>query len=78
MTAEPVQSPNFSSPVNEPKGEIVASVPQIAILNNHLPCGFRFELYENARKFDPSTMLTGKRKKTVFSLFASSIWEPFS
>lgn len=43
--------------------EITASICQIAVLNNLLPKGFRFELSENVAKCD--VMNTGKRKKTV-------------
>ena len=48
------------------RAELNASVIQIAMLNNKLPCGYRFELYETVRKNEPSEFKTGKRKKMVF------------
>ena len=49
----------------EISGEITGTIAQMAILNNLLPRGFRFEPYENARRLDPSLISSGKRKTVV-------------
>jgi len=52
----------------ESKGEIMATKPQIVVLNNMLPPKYRFESCEKAQKLAPSNVKTEKRTKTV-SLF---------
>ncbi len=65
MTAEPPQSLPAAPSSDDYNGELPASAFQVAILNNLLPRGFRFELYENARKADPTNAKCAKRKKPV-------------
>jgi len=67
MASEIGQNVQMTSREEEVKGEIAASVFQIAILNNMLPRGYRFEAYENARKNDFFQPKAGKRKKVVIS-----------
>ncbi len=52
-------------PVGGIKAELNANVFQIAKLNNMLPRGYRFELFETMRKNEPSQFKSGKRKKVV-------------
>ena len=58
---------NLALPTISPElnGEITGTTAQIAILNNLLPRGFRFEPYESARRLDPSLISSGKRKTVV-------------
>ena len=46
-------------------GELNASVYQIAILNNKLPRGYKFDLYENVRKTDSFDRKPPRPKKAV-------------
>ena len=50
------------------KGEIEGSVPQIAILNNLLPRGFRFEPFENIKKGDNSHSRSEGHKDVIFRM----------
>ncbi len=59
------ESKNPAAEVTEIEGELDASAPQMAILNGMLPCGFRFELFETARKSATMEPHSGKRTKTV-------------
>lgn len=72
MTSENVQASSGASPYEDVKGELIANVYQIAILNNLLPRGFRFESYENVRKSDIREPATGKRQKTVALIITKS------
>jgi len=53
---------------NEINGEVIASVPQIAILNNLLPRGFRFEPFDNIKKLNASVTKSMKRAAAVIYL----------
>jgi hypothetical protein len=65
----PSQPANLpSSPAAMP-GTMMASALQMAILNNMLPNGFKFELVENAWKVDSTEKKLGKRQKTVFRAY---------
>ena len=68
MTTDIPWNSSFPSDLNDIHAEITATIPQIAILNNLLPRGFRFELYESVQKLDPSFIKTGKRKQVVINL----------
>ncbi len=46
-------------------GELCANVYQIAILNNKLPRGYKFDLYENVRKTDSFDRKPSRPKKNV-------------
>ncbi len=59
------QTQNQPAEEGGPSGEISTTVPEIAMLNNMLPRGYRFELYENVRKSSPFEARSGKRKKPV-------------
>jgi len=61
--------PMYQSP--DIKAELNASTIQIAMLNNKLPRGFRFELYDTIKKNEPTEFKTGKRKKMV-TIFSSN------
>lgn len=62
----PSANPNTSAVT----GEVEATIQQIAILNNLLPKGFRFETFENARKLDSGHTKSGNRKPPVL-IFSS-------
>ena len=59
---------NSNASVLQPclKGEIFATTCQVAILNSHMPYGYRLELSEDLLKQNDSHSKSAKRKKPVF------------
>jgi hypothetical protein len=49
-------------------GEVIASIPQMAILNTLLPRGFRFEPFDNVRRLNASTAKSLKSATAVIYL----------
>ena len=48
-----------------PTGELTATVHQIAVLNNMIPRGFKFEVADNMPKINKPGNKSSKRKKHV-------------
>ena len=65
MATDVMQTASTLSGSPWPTGEVSGNVFQIAILNNMLPKGYKFEAYENAHKGSDYDSKSGKRKKKV-------------
>lgn len=60
-SGQPISQEN-ASPSQSVKGVITANVYQIAVLNNMLSRGFKFEALENVKKTEVSTQFGAKKR----------------